>query len=48
MSTCLLACLALFASADDAKVKWQTSLETAGKLAKEQKRPMFVVFRCDH
>ena len=48
MSACLLACLALVAGADEAKAKWETDLEAAGELAREQKRPMFVVFRCDH
>jgi hypothetical protein len=48
MSACLLACLSLVACADDAKVKWETDLEAAGKRAKELKRPMFVVFRCEH
>jgi hypothetical protein len=48
MSAYLLACLCLLPSADAAKVKWETDLEAAGKLAKEQKKPMFVVFRCDH
>ena len=48
MSACLFACLALVAHADEPKVKWETDLEAAGKLAKELKKPMFVVFRCDH
>jgi hypothetical protein len=48
MSYHLLACLALLPCADVAKVKWETDLPAAAKLAKELKRPMFVVFRCDH
>ena len=48
MSACLLACLCLLPSAEAPKVTWQTDLAAASKLAKEQKKPLFVVFRCDH
>ena len=48
MSPYLFACLALLPCADQAKVMWETDLAAAAKLAKELKRPMFVVFRCDH
>lgn len=45
---CFLACLPLLVSAADKKVTWHTDLNAARKLAKEQKRPLFIVFRCDH
>jgi hypothetical protein len=48
MSACLLACLSLVVHAGDAKVKWETDLKAASKLAKKLDRPMFVVFRCEH
>jgi len=47
MSLHLLACLVLLPHAE-AKVTWETDLAAASKRAKELKRPMFVVFRCDH
>jgi hypothetical protein len=47
MSAFLLACL--FApAAEVTEPEWETDLEVARKVAKEKKRPMFVVFRCDH
>lgn len=48
MSACLLACLSLLTHADEPKVKWETDLKAASKLAKKLDRPMFVVFRCEH
>lgn len=46
---CLFACLPLIISAADTPtVTWHKDLGAARKLAKEQKRPLFVVFRCDH
>ena len=48
MSTYLLACLVILLPHADAKAKWETDLGAASKRAKELKRPMFVVFRCDH
>ncbi len=47
MSAYLLAVL-LACGEDAPKAKWHTDLGAAAKLAKEQKRPLFVVFRCDH